>query len=215
MTPRFGAKRLMADLSGRSSRAMLSSVADQASLAVEGARLAEQLALGQVTTGDATRAMTAIEHSGDDHRASLVVMLGRSLSTPIDREDLYRLSLSVDDALDNLRDYVRESELYQLNDQRCHAACLTHIGDGMHEMHGAIMAVASAPATVAGLAVTVRRHAGAVRRLYQQEMASLLTGTVTTDMLQHRELLHRIDDIALRMAEAANALTDGVLKRSH
>lgn len=196
---------------------MIGVIADQASLAAQGAAVAGELALGDTTGPQAFNAITSIEHAGDERRSRLVVILGQSLSTPVDREDLNRLSRSVDDVVDNLRDYVRESQLYRLADQRSHAEMLALIGTGMDQMRDAIIAVGVAPNTVSTLAVGVRRQSGAVRRCYQDALAALLTGTgtVTIQMVQHRELLRRIDIIALRMAQAADALTDGVLKRSH
>jgi hypothetical protein len=48
-------------------------------------------------------------------------------------------------------------------------------------------------------------------------MARLLAddGPVTAATLRRRELLRRVDVIGLRLGEAANALADGAVKRSH
>ena len=45
--------------------------------------------------------------------ASSSTSLAGVLVTPVDREDLFRLSRSIDDVLDNLRDFVREWDLYK------------------------------------------------------------------------------------------------------
>jgi uncharacterized protein len=48
-------------------------------------------------------------------------------------------------------------------------------------------------------------------------MAALLAEgqEVTTEVLRRRELLRRVDVTGLRLAEAADALSDGAVKRSH
>ena len=56
--------------------------------------------------------------------------------------------------------------------------------------------------------------AGQVRRLYQQKLAELLNEPLDNETLKRRELLRRLDVVGLRLGEAADALADGVLKRS-
>src|SRR5690625_4357254 len=78
----------------------------------EGAELAHRLVTGDISSATARDAVGDIEHQGDDSRAALISELSRALTTPIDREDLFRLSSSIDDILDNLRDFVREHDLF-------------------------------------------------------------------------------------------------------
>jgi uncharacterized protein len=53
-----------------------------------------------------------VEHRGDRARGGFV----HALAPPLDREDLFRVSRSVDDVLDNLRDFARELELFAVSD---------------------------------------------------------------------------------------------------
>lgn len=56
--------------------------------------------------------MRDLDHAGDIARAWLITELATVLSTPVDVEDLFRISRSVDDVLNNLRDFVQECDLY-------------------------------------------------------------------------------------------------------
>ena len=111
---RFPFKHLLRDLSGRSDQVFVALIAGQIEATLEGASLVHQL----VTSGDTSfiarsrELMREIEHEGDNQRALLVAELSRALITPIDREDLFRLSRAIDDVLDNLRDFFREWDLY-------------------------------------------------------------------------------------------------------
>ena len=103
--------RLARDLSGRSADDLVALLGDQLACTERGARLVMSMAEGSLPTGEAHRCMREVEHDGDEARAELVATLGQVLSTPIDAEDMFRLSRSIDDVLDNLRDFVREVDL--------------------------------------------------------------------------------------------------------
>jgi hypothetical protein len=62
--------------------------------------------------------------------------------------------------------------------------------------------------------LATRKAAGQVRRLYQQQLAELLTEPLDNETLKRRELLRRLDVVGLRLGEAADALADGALKRN-
>lgn len=194
---------------------MVALIARQADTAAKGARLAESMAAGDISPADARTRMVDIEHKGDDQRAELVQELGHSLTTPIDREDLFRLSRSVDDVLDDLRDYVRESDLYGMPSQPGMAPLLAAIAEGMDALQVAVENVVASPATVPQDAQQAKRHGNRVRQLYQLQLAELFQGEVDVEMFKRRELLRRIDVVALRLGESADALQDGVLKRRH
>jgi hypothetical protein len=108
-----GVARLARDLTSRSTGDLVGLLGDQLGCTELGARLVMSMADGSISTEDAYRSMREVEHDGDQARAGLVAALGRVLTTPIDTEDMFRLSRSIDDVLDNLRDFVREVDLYQ------------------------------------------------------------------------------------------------------
>jgi uncharacterized protein Yka (UPF0111/DUF47 family) len=207
-------RQLLMDLTGRFARQTVEHVLVQIDAAVEGVELAETMARGRKPTMVARKSMSEIEHRGDAGRLRLVQALSRALTTPIDREDLYRLSRSVDDVLDNLRDFVRESDLYQAGSQRAMVEPLRAVGDGLLSLRVAVVAIVGAPEEVTEHALAARRHANRVRILYQARLGELFNGALTMEVLKTRELLRRIDVVALRLGEASGALIDGMLKRS-
>lgn len=208
-------RQLAADLAGRSYAEITALIAAQADTAADGARLAQAMTEGTVSASDARTQIAVIEHQGDAQRGELVRALSHALTTPIDREDLYRLSRSVDDVLDDLRDFVRETDLYDLEDATGMAGLLEAIADGMQELRTAVLQLVHEPQLVTRSALQARKHGNKVRQLYQLQLAELFRGEVHIEMFKRRELLRRIDVVAIRMGEAADALTDGMLKRSH
>lgn len=106
------AGRFVRELTGRSHQVFVSLLRAQVSADLRAVEL-----LGQALDGRHPRPvadeLVDIEHDGDEQRSALVAELSRAITTPMDREDLFRVSSSIDDVLDNLRDFARELELYR------------------------------------------------------------------------------------------------------
>jgi uncharacterized protein len=208
-------RHLGRDLTGRSDDVLVRLLLGQVDATLEGAALARTAAAGQLDLSLARDRMNAIEHRGDDHRRELIVTLSHTLAPPIDREDLFRLSRSVDDVLDNLRDLVRECDLFAITHEPLLAAPLAGVETGMQALRAAVAALADAPETCRAQALEARKND--IRPRYQRAMAEVLAGDapVTGRTMRRRELLRRVDVVGLRLGEAADALADGAVKRSH
>ncbi|MFO7253655.1 MAG: DUF47 family protein [Actinomycetes bacterium] len=208
-----------ADLRGTSGRRIVDLVCAQIAHARAGAELARATAAGAVDRTEARARMAEVEHEGDAARANLVRALGRVLVTPIDREDLYRLSRSVDDVLDHLRDYVRETDLFGPRDLTFAIEPLEALIDGLDRLETAARMMIEAPDSVTTAALATRKSCTRLRQLHQSRLATLLAGPLagplSLEAQRERELLLRLDAVGRRLREAADTLADGMLKRSH
>lgn len=209
------------DLRGKSAARIVGLVRAQVAVARAGAVLALQAAEGRIDRAAARTRMGEIEHEGDAARAELVRALRGVLATPIDREDLYRLSRSIDDVLDHLRDYVRESDLFVPDGaatpvvQDDARQALQAIVEGLDALDAAVAMVLDEPGGVTVAVLAARKACSRVRQHYQAGLAELFSGTFAMDVLRGRELLARLDAVGRRLGEAADALADAMLKRSH
>ena len=205
----------MRELGGRGGAGFIALLTGQIAVTIEGAELAIRMARAEMSTEAARSEIGAIEHRGDSQRAALVHALGEAITTPIDREDLYRLSRSVDDVLDNLRDFVREADLYAPDSLAPMAEMLEAMTQGLTDLKGAVAAVSDAPAQVSAHTMAARKSGNHVRALYQMRLKDLFDqDVVTMDVFKMRELLRRLDVVALRLSEATDSLNDAMLKRS-
>ncbi|MEV4163110.1 DUF47 domain-containing protein [Nonomuraea dietziae] len=203
------------DLRGRSGRRVVDLVRGQVAVARAGAVLAHSTAFGATGRSAARTRMTVVEHEGDAARAELVRALRRVLATPIDREDLFRLSRSIDDVLDHLRDYVRESDLFGPRDLTFAVEPLLAVIDGLDELESAVAKMLDDPGSVTVAVLATRKSCSRVRQLYQARLTELFAGSLEMDTLRERELLSRLDAVGRRLGEAADVLADAMLKRSH
>ncbi|WP_338692749.1 hypothetical protein V2W30_00835 [Streptomyces sp. Q6] len=136
-------------------------------------------------------------------------------TTPIDREDLYRFSRSVDDVLDNLRDLVRETDLLGMPGDPADLPALDAVREGLTALREAASHLVDDPRRVQRHAMAARKAAGRVRREYQEAVAALFREELSSTMLRRRELLRRLDVIGLRLNAAAADLSDALLKRGY
>ncbi|HEX6967995.1 MAG TPA: DUF47 family protein [Micromonosporaceae bacterium] len=207
-------RRLLDDLTGGSHKRVVAILLQQIDTARDGVALAIAVTTGATRPADARARMSEVEHRGDAYRARLVPELSAALTTPIDREDLFRLSRSVDDVVDHLRDYVRETDLYAVRLPASAVELLEQVDAGLRDLRRAVDRLLPKPEEVPAAALAAHKHAGQVRHLYSEALARLLDGDIDAVVLKRRELLRRLDVLGLRLAECADALADAMVKRS-
>lgn len=208
-------RRVLADLTGRSHRRTIDLLTQQVDATLKGVGLAAGLAAGRIAPARARASTGDVEHEGGSRRAALVAELSTTLTTPIDREDLYRFSRSVDDVLDNLRDLVRETDLFGMAGDPADLPALEAVGEGLVARRSAVAELAGSPARAQEGALAARKAGGGVRREYRTWVAALFRPKLHADTLGRHELLRRLDVIGLRLNDAAADLSDALLKRGH
>ncbi|NRQ35445.1 DUF47 family protein [Nonomuraea sp. NN258] len=206
-------RRIKDLITGRMDSALTEALLGQLEATKEGAWLAMAMIGGEVGRTGAHEQMRAIEHLGDEERARLVDELRTALVIPIDREDLFRLSRSIDDVLDSLRDFVRESHLYRVPDQIRFTPLLDQVIVGIDALENAVRDLASRPSAVVQDALEAKKAGGAIRRMYQYEISRIFSGELTPDAMKERELVRRLEIVGMAIGEAADAIADGAMKR--
>jgi len=206
--------RLARDLSGRSAHELARLLQQQLDCTERAGEVAVALCRGETASNEARLTMRRLEHDGDQARSRLVSQLSHVLATPIDAEDIFRLSRSVDDVLDNLRDFVREADLYRPAQLNFALPLAEAVLAAVRSLKPAAAALAASSALAREAALATRKAAHQSRRIYERQMAQLFSRPVSADTLKQRELLRRLDIVGLRLGEAADALADGLLKRS-
>lgn len=202
---------LFRDLSGRTDHVLADLIVDQLAAATEGVELATALATGELPAAVARSRIARIEHEGDTRRHTLVSRLRRSVSSPIDREDLFRLSRCVDDVLDTVRDFIREADLFAAGAQLAYLPVLDALGRGLAELAEAVRLLPRAPRAAAEHALRAKKQG--LRTEYQHAVSRLLAVPLTAETLKVTLLLGRLDAAGVYLATAADVLADGVMKR--
>jgi uncharacterized protein len=120
-------RRLKSSWRARGDSNLSAALTGQVRAARDGAALTKAMVSKKIDPAEARAQIAEIEHRGDEQRAELVEQLSRTLVAPLDREDLFRLSRSIDDILDTIRDFVREADLYQIEKRRTYRPFLDSV----------------------------------------------------------------------------------------
>lgn len=212
---RFSLLKVLRDLAGGSNRLFEDLLVGHLDATIAGARLARDVVSGLATREAARDRIVEIEHQGDALRAELLAELSRALVTPIDREDLFRISRTVDDVLDNLRDFLREWDLFDMAPQATLVPLLEAVIHALVALREAVSSIVNESSQIAARAHASKRSGAQIRRLYELELASLYReGEATVMLLKLRDLIRRLDVVGLRIGEASDALADAAIKRS-
>lgn len=126
-------------------------------------------------TGDEVKAreVRRLEHEGDKLKATNIDALNRSFSTPFDREDIYRATITIDEGLNYAKTTVREMEILGVRPD-------THMLEMARLLHQAAEALQSGFDKLEGNALAAERDAAAVRKterhaekIYRKSIAEL------------------------------------------
>ena len=206
----------LTDLRGRAARTLTDILVRHLEAAIAATEIIQAFEAGTLEGEWARDQMTKIEHRGDALRSQLVSELTGALVIPLDREDLNRLSRSIDDVLDNLRDFLRERTIYGAGNTgaaRFFPNLLALIAETLRHLTDAVRAIRDSPSAVILRTLPAKKACNSIRREYESSLAQLFAGPLTMDVLKFRELLRRLDVVGLRLDEAIDALSDAAVKR--
>jgi len=181
---------------------------------------AEQTKLGlealetYMNTGSAEAAarVGSAEKEADELRRILIDELHRTFVTPIDREDIFRLSRAIDDILDYAYSTVDEMCILQVEPNPHLRAMTSLLCKAATEIYMAMLRFRQHPNVAAEHAVRAKSLENRVETAYRQAIAELFSGPIdlahVVRMLKLREVYRHISNCADRGDEAANIIGD-------
>ncbi len=191
-------------------------IQDQASLTYEGLKLlvkymetqdpliAEQLALK--------------EKEADEVRRILIDELNRRFVTPFDREDIFSLSRSIDDVVDYADSTVSEMVVLKVKPSTYMQRIASLLQDAAYEIYQAVLRLPKHPGVAIDHAQRAKALENRVEAVYREAVADLFTGPEdihhVVEMLKMREVYRHLSNAADRGDEAANIISDIVVKKT-
>lgn len=161
-------------------------------------------------------AVTLIEGEADEVRRILIDELNKTFVTPFDREDIHALSRAIDDMLDYAYTTVTEMSIleveptpymHQIGLLLCRAA---------REIYQGVLQLKDHAGVAQSHVVRAKQMENQVEDLYRQALAELFRQAKDVDhivqMLKLRECYRHLSNAADRGDEAANILSDIVVK---
>lgn len=155
-----------------------------------------------------------LEQEADDIRRILIDELNQTFITPMDREDIFMLSRAVDDVIDHAFNTVKEMEIFEVqsNEFLCKMAEL--LRKGAEELVNAIKHLKKNPNVAIEYAVRAKRIENKMNDTFLAALNQLFSGSNIRLMLSYREIYRHFNRSADRVDEAANIISDIVVKIS-
>jgi uncharacterized protein len=166
--------------------------------------------------GESALAVGKFEKEADEVRRVLIDELNRTFITPIDREDIFALSRAVDDILDYAYSTVDEMRVLQVQPNPYLHQMVSLLCEAANEVLMAMQQLKTHPHVASDHAVRAKALENRVEKVYREAIAALFQGTADShhivEMLKLRELYRHLSNAADRGDEAANIISDIVVK---
>ncbi len=173
--------------------------------------LVEFMESGDVPIGERIR---QDEHDADRIKAENLHTLNEAFSTPIDREDLHRAIMHLDEITNYCKTTVNEMTVLALAPDKYCLEMAMHIKMGTDALALGFASLATEPASAAAHADAARKAERKVEKAYRRAIAELFQGDDYINMFKRREIYRHLSNAADRVAHAANTLHDIVVKLS-
>ncbi|MBU0704673.1 MAG: DUF47 family protein [Chloroflexi bacterium] len=167
-------------------------------------------------TEDRAKEVTRLEKEADEIRRILIDELNRTFVTPIDREDIHSLSRAIDDVLDYAHSTVDEMAMLEVEPNHFLQRMVSLLRDAAHEIHLGVLRLSDHPGVAEDHAVRAKALENRVEAVYREALADLFHRPQDVEhiveMLKLREIYRHLSNAADRGDEAANVLSDIVVK---
>lgn len=157
-----------------------------------------------------------IEKEADEFRRILIFELNKTFITPIDREDIFSLSRSIDDILDYAFSTVIEIELLKVKPTPFMEQIAGLLKDSASEILMAVDRLKDHPGVANEHAQRAKALENKIEGVYREALAELFSGAEdikhVMKILKSREVYRHLSNAADRGDEAANVIADIVVK---
>lgn len=152
------------------------------------------------------------EHVADTIKVRNIHALNEAFSTPIDREDIYRAIMDLDEIVTYCKTAVKEMSMLGVTPDAYTLELAKLLKEGTDAVASGFGKLAVNPQMAATDADTARRAERRVEKLYRKALADLFQGEDYINMFKRREIYRHLSNAADRMAHSANTLHDIVVK---
>ncbi len=189
-------------------------IEEQANLTYKGLKLLVKYM--EMRGRDNAEKMTLREKEADEVRRILIDELNRTFVTPFDREDIFALSRAIDDVLDYADSTVDEMEVLEVTPTSYMQRIASLLRDAAYEILLAVQRLKKHPAVAIDHAQRAKALENRVESVYREAIADLFSGPEDVhhivEMLKMREVYRHLSNAADRGDEAANVISDIVVK---
>jgi len=160
--------------------------------------------------------VSKIESEEDEVRRILIDELNRTFVTPFDREDIFALSLTIDDILDYAEETIDRMVTLNVEPNQFLERMVSLLTDAAVEIMRGVSEIVDHPHVANDHAVRAKALENRVEQVYREALADLFSDPEDLDdvmeILKLREIYRHLSNAADRGDQAANVIGDIVVK---
>ena len=153
-----------------------------------------------------------LEEEADELRRILIDELNHAFVTPIDREDIFGLSRTIDDMCDYAKSTVEEMVLFQVTPNDHLKKMAETLFQAARDISAAVRLMRSHPQAATDHIVRAKKTENYMEYLYRNALAELFRDHDVVTILKLREIYRHLSNAADRGDESANIIGDILVK---
>ncbi len=161
--------------------------------------------------------MKQYETTGDDYVHEVIKELNNAFITPIEREDILMLAMTMDDVLDGLEHCAALFEMYSIvNANEYMLKFVDEIRNASHEIDRAVELLMTKKLNdIRPIAIKIKEHESDCDTLHRQSVKHLfLSEKDPIRIIQYKEIYENLEEIADYCQSVANTLETIVMKNA-
>ncbi len=185
-------------------------LSDQALKVEEG--MSALLEFMQTASPEKALRVEEIEKEADELRRILIEGLNRTFVTPVDREDIFALSRTIDDVVDYARSTVAEMTLFEVQPNEYTKKMAEILTSAAADVSAAVGFMKNDPKAANDHVIRAKKTENRMERLYREALAELFKGHDVIMILKLREIYRHLSNAADRCDESADIIGDILVK---
>jgi len=162
-----------------------------------------------------TKRIKDVEHECDQIMHEITTKLNKSFITPFDREDIYHLSVALDDICDYIDAGARAIVMYDINEFNDHARSLARVICELATEINAAVGLLKSPNGMNAHIVEIHRLENEADDIYFRAIGELFrSGSDPISLIKWKELYEILENATDRCESVANIIESIVLKHT-
>ena len=152
------------------------------------------------------------EHDQDVGKLINLQLLSEAFATPMDREDIHRAIVDLDEVVNYCKTTIREMDMLSVTPDQFTLELAMHIKEGAEALAAGFGKLATTPAAASADADRARKAERRAEKSYRRALAALFNGDDFINMFKRREIYRHLSNAADRIAAASFTLQDIIVK---
>jgi uncharacterized protein Yka (UPF0111/DUF47 family) len=175
----------------------------QAAVTLDGVRAFTAWTAGDLEKADEVR---ALEHRADAARRELLRSVQEAFTTPLAKEDLYEISVQLDDVINGAKNLVREADLLDVTPDRHMQDMASFVEVGVDRLVEACQHVGTDVDSATRAADEALKSQRRLERAYRSAMSDLLVQHHLADVMARQEMYRRVTHISDSVVHVAERI---------